>query len=188
MEKFKWFLASFLMAVSISLVSLIIAVVNFSAGFGVFIWLIATAFAILFSVKFWKKKVATLPKLKPGENRWQGWQQVNTSTSSSYSESDEDEARRAFNKRPWDQRKDILWKGKRNATITYTDRNGDVTERSITMYGIMPSYEGEITLVAMCHLRDDWRTFYIDKIIQITTAKNKIYGDFSEYMSTELGI
>ncbi|ELE5027153.1 hypothetical protein RDG65_002458 [Vibrio fluvialis] len=188
MEKFKWFLASFLMAISISLVSLIIAVVNFSAGFGVLIWLIATALAILFSIKFWKKKVTAQPKLKPGENRWQGWEKVNSVTISPYSETHDDEAIRLFNTKPWDKRNDILWQGKRKATIVYSDRNGEVTERDITIYGILPNYYGELTIRAMCHMRDDWRTFYTDKIIRITTARHKTYCDFSEYMSTELGI
>lgn len=188
MEKFKWFLASFLMAISISLVSLIIAVVNFSAGFGVLIWLIATALAILFSIKFWKKKVTAQPKLKPGENRWQGWEKVNSVTISPYSETHDDEAIRLFNTKPWGKRDDILWQGKRKATIVYSDRNGEVTERDITIYGILPNYYGELTIRAMCHMRDDWRTFYTDRIIQITTARHKTYCDFSEYMSTELGI
>ncbi|PNH99264.1 WYL domain-containing protein [Vibrio diazotrophicus] len=187
MEKFKWFLASLLIAVSISFISLIIAVLNFSKVLGIFIWIVATTFAMLFAIKFWKKKVATLPKLKPGENRWQGWEKVNSDTTSSYDETN-DEAIRLFNTKPWDKRKDILWQGKRKATIVYTDRNGEVTERSITIYGIMPNYYGEMTIRAMCHMRDDWRTFYTNKIIQITTARNKTYGDFSEYMSTELGI
>ncbi|MDW2310599.1 WYL domain-containing protein [Vibrio sp. 1075] len=187
MKKLGWFLCCSVIAASISFISLMIAALNLEKLPAILIWIIATTLGVMYSIKLWKKKVTTPINLKPGENRWQGWEKVKHENDS-YDDSISESHYNAFDNRHWYERDDILWQGKRKAYIVYKDRHGEVTERNITMHGIMPNQNGELTLRAMCHLREDWRTFYADRIIQIKTARNKTYDDFSEYMATELNI
>lgn len=53
-------------------------------------------------------------------------------------------------------------------TITYRDEKGEETVRTIEPYEIRTTKAGRIQLRAMCRLRGDARSFYIDQIVSYT--------------------
>jgi predicted DNA-binding transcriptional regulator YafY len=56
-------------------------------------------------------------------------------------------------------------------TITYLDENGDETIRTIEAYEIRTTKAGRIQVRAMCRLRGDARSFYIDRIRSYTVHR-----------------
>ncbi|HAS6217523.1 TPA: hypothetical protein I7172_21850 [Vibrio vulnificus] len=93
-----------------------------------------------------------------------------------------------FNHTSWHKRRDILWRGNEEILISYIDRFGVFTSRDIIIYGVMPNIYGKLIVRAWCRKRDDWRTFYIERICSVVTKEQVEYSDFSEYMRFELKI
>jgi predicted DNA-binding transcriptional regulator YafY len=54
--------------------------------------------------------------------------------------------------------------GKRAMTLTYLDEKGEETVRTIEPYDIRTTKSGRIQVRAMCRLRGDARSFYVDQI------------------------
>ncbi|MDW1948754.1 hypothetical protein R7P34_13055 [Vibrio sp. 780] len=88
----------------------------------------------------------------------------------------------------YQQRGDPLWNGERKLTIEYQDRHGNVTNRAIKIRQVYPMDSGEIYFQAYCELREDYRTFKAESVLELITARKKKYSDFYEYMSEELKI
>lgn len=53
-------------------------------------------------------------------------------------------------------------------TITYRDEKGEETIRSIEPYEIRTTKAGRIQVRAMCRLRGDARSFYVDQVVSYT--------------------
>jgi predicted DNA-binding transcriptional regulator YafY len=53
---------------------------------------------------------------------------------------------------------------KRAMTLTYLDEKGEETVRTIEPYDIRTTKSGRIQVRAMCRLRGDARSFYVDQI------------------------
>lgn len=69
-------------------------------------------------------------------------------------------------------------------SIEYADYNGEITERIITpkMIHLMGG-RSEIYISALCHLRNEERTFRSDKILSSRNLKtNRIISDLGAYL------
>ncbi|UTV26371.1 WYL domain-containing protein [Photobacterium atrarenae] len=164
----------------ISFITLGIATQTMSAIPGSLTWVVVTGLCGCALFKRWRKfhpKTPSSPK-----QEWQGWEPV---TRESPTQKQTPTKQKRFT--PWYE-EDLLWQGKRKLQITYHSEKDEVTERRIEMVGCWPNENGEIFIRAKCDLRDDWRTFKADNILHLKTARNKSFDNFSDYMSSELGI
>ncbi|HAT8515608.1 TPA: hypothetical protein I7181_18115 [Vibrio vulnificus] len=154
----------------LSILFLGIAAINMNKFVGVVFWGVMTfvSFVLLFKDALKKNKNLT-PK---------------TATAVSNELSQEKQEHTGFI--PWHE-EDLLWQGKRKVHIRYQDRNFNITERNIDMVGIWPNQHGEIMFRGFCHLRSEWRTFYADRVVELTTARRKKFTCFHEYSKSELG-
>lgn len=56
-------------------------------------------------------------------------------------------------------------------TITYLDRNGEQTVRTIEPYEIRTAKDGRLGVRALCRLRGNGRTFHVDRIVSYTVHR-----------------
>lgn len=118
----------------------------------------------------------------------EGYANQRVTTISKFEEEEEHKEPEKREFRPWTE-ENLIWQGKRKLWIEYIDRHGDITERDIEIRGVWPDEEtGEIHFRAMCHLRNEWRTFNANGVLSIRTAKGKEFDDFSSFMYESLNI
>ncbi|MEU9064965.1 WYL domain-containing protein [Streptomyces sp. NPDC048430] len=67
--------------------------------------------------------------------------------------------------------------GSRVVTITYTDRAGDETVRTIEIRDIRTTKKGAIVVSATCRLRGDKRTFRPEQIVAYTVHRMRFEQD-----------
>ncbi|MEV3999164.1 WYL domain-containing protein [Streptomyces halstedii] len=61
--------------------------------------------------------------------------------------------------------------GKRAATITYVDSDGEETVRTIEIHDIRTTATGRVVVGAMCRMRGDMRTFYPERVTSCTVHR-----------------
>ncbi|EPJ0793265.1 WYL domain-containing protein [Vibrio vulnificus] len=155
---------------SLSILFLGIAAINMNKLGGVIFWAVMTfvSFVLLFKGTIKKNKNLTKKTVTTVINELAQEEKENTGFI------------------PWYE-EELLWQGKRKIYIRYQDRNFNITERNIDMVGIWPNQHGEVLFRGFCHLRSEWRTFYADRVIELTTARRKKFSSFHEYIKSELG-
>ncbi|MGA5670109.1 WYL domain-containing protein [Streptomyces pseudogriseolus] len=56
-------------------------------------------------------------------------------------------------------------------TLTYIDRDGEETIRTVEGYELRTTADGDIALVAMCRLRGDERSFRLSRVVSYTVHR-----------------
>lgn len=86
----------------------------------------------------------------------------------------------------WDESLTPVWQGEFEATFSYLNRKNERTRRTVVVTNIERSPRGTLYFRGFCQLRNEVRTFALDRIKTKLTIDGKKY-DLWEYVTEKIG-
>ena len=86
----------------------------------------------------------------------------------------------------WEDTLTPLWKGQFEATFSYVSSKQERTRRTVKVTSIEEDYKGALYFRGFCQLRNEVRTFALDRIKTKLTIDGKKY-DLWEYVNEKIG-
>ena len=73
-----------------------------------------------------------------------------------------------------------------NFIMDYIRSDGEISEREIDVYSVNRTRNGNLTLIAYCHLRGEQRTFRVDRILSLASGRTgELINDPEEFFDLQ---
>lgn len=89
---------------------------------------------------------------------------------------------------PQQKKQSVNWNllDETNFIMDYMRSDGEVSEREIDVYSVNRTRNGDLTLIAYCHLRNEQRTFRVDRILSLASGSTgEIINDPEEFFDLQ---